>query len=55
MIEYRSRGRRVSADRFFESLKTQAVESAIQELEVRVRGATASIASRTHCHVHDHG
>lgn len=43
MIEYKSGGRRVSADQFFENLKTQAIESAMQELEVRARGAAASI------------
>jgi hypothetical protein len=55
IIEYRSGGRRVSVDRFFESLKMQAIESAMQELEVRVRGAAASIAGQTHCRVHDDG
>lgn len=43
MLEFHSGGRRVSADEFVASLKREAIESAMRELEERAYGAAASI------------
>jgi hypothetical protein len=43
MFEYKSGGRRVSADQFFANIKDKLIDSAMQELEARARGAAASI------------
>jgi hypothetical protein len=42
-FEYRSGGRRVSADRFWKNLSAKAIDMAMAELEARARGAAASI------------
>lgn len=43
MLEFRSGGRRVSQDQFFEDLKNQAIEAGMKELEERIHSAAASI------------
>lgn len=43
MFEFRSGGRRVSSDEFFESLKRQAIEQGMSEFEQRIHAAAASI------------
>jgi hypothetical protein len=43
MFEFRSGGRRVSQDEFFENLKNEAIEGGMKELEQRVHSAAASI------------
>jgi hypothetical protein len=43
MLEFRSGGRRVSQNEFFENLKRQAIQSAMKELQQRAYGAAASI------------
>jgi TIR domain-containing protein len=43
MFEFRSGGRRVSSDEFFENLKREAIEGAMKELEQRIHAAAASI------------
>jgi hypothetical protein len=43
MFEFRSGGRRVSQDEFFENLKDEAIEAGMKELEQRVHSAAASI------------
>src|SRR5258708_17046373 len=43
MLEFRSGGRRVSLDQFFENLKNEAIEAGMKELEQRAHAAAASI------------
>src|SRR5262249_51317019 len=43
MIEFRSGGRKVGSDRFFENLKQKALDTAFEALEKRAHGAAASI------------
>jgi hypothetical protein len=43
MFEFRSGGRRVSSDEFFEDLKRQAIEQGMKEFEERIHAAAASI------------
>ena len=43
MLEFRSGGRRISQDQFFENLKNEAIEAGMNELEQRVHAAAASI------------
>jgi hypothetical protein len=43
MFEFRSGGRRVSSDEFFENLKREAIEKGMQELEQRIHETAASI------------
>lgn len=43
MFEFRSGGRRVSQEQFFENLKTEAIEAGMKELERRAHAAAASI------------
>jgi TIR domain len=43
MLEFRSGGRRVSQDEFFENLKDEAIEVGMKELERRAHAAAASI------------
>jgi hypothetical protein len=43
MLEFRSGGRRVSQDQFFENLKNEAIEAGMKQLEERVHAAAASI------------
>jgi hypothetical protein len=43
-FEYRSGGRRVSADEFWTNFRNSAVDMAMAELEARARGAAAAIA-----------
>jgi hypothetical protein len=42
-FEYRSGGRRVSADQFWKNFSAKAIDMAMAELEARARGAAASI------------
>ena len=43
MLEFRSGGRRVSLDQFFENLKNEAIEAGMNQLEQRAHAAAASI------------
>jgi hypothetical protein len=43
MLEFRSGGRRVSLDQFFENLKNEAIEAGMKQLEQRAHAAAASI------------
>jgi hypothetical protein len=43
MLEFRSGGRRVSSDKFFENLQEQAIEVGMKQLEQQVHDAAASI------------
>jgi len=43
MLEFRSGGRRVSQDQFFENLKNEAIEARMKQLEERAHAAAASI------------
>ena len=43
MLEFRSGGRRVSQDQFFENIKNEAIEAGMKQLEQRAHAAAASI------------
>jgi hypothetical protein len=43
MFEFRSGGRRVSSDEFFENLKREAIEHGMSEFEQRIHAAAASV------------
>ena len=43
MLEFRSGGRRVSQNKFFENLQNEAIEAGMKQLEQRVHDAAASI------------
>lgn len=46
MLEFRSGGRRVSLDQFFENLKKEAIEAGMKQLEQRAHAAAASIVAK---------
>jgi hypothetical protein len=43
MLEFRSGGRRVSSDEFFENMKREAIDQGMKELEQRIHAVAASI------------
>jgi hypothetical protein len=53
MIEFRSGGRRVSSDEFFENLKRQAIEQGMKELEQRIHARRGSAEGRVGEHLNE--